>query len=381
MKDNTLDGVITMCIVLGVTSIVFSGIALPGYRFREVFFVGAFSLAFSMYLITECEINNYFMGNPYRIYVLNYITFSLLPILLMAFMRERLPAKHHRACSWAIAAESAFFAVQIYMHFSGVYDLHEFIPIVQAIYFFNVSLIFGLILAVDDKKKKMSLLIQIIPALLGMVLDASAYWLHLNIGSNDATFTVYGVIFFLLIEILHISKSALSMYGESVRSMTYMKMAYVDELTNVGNRRAFDAEIEKIQSHEQTYWTMVVVSADVNKLKYVNDNFGHAAGDCLIQSAAQIMRDVFGDVGKIFRTGGDEFSIFLYDIDLKRYKELELAMIIEEDRFNEDHPFELSIALGSNQIYDDAVLEAIRKADHRMYEDKVAHKMQRIDEV
>lgn len=55
----------------------------------------------------------------------------------------------------------------------------------------------------------------------------------------------------------------------------------------------------------------VYASIDVNGLKIVNDEIGHAAGDELIKGAAKCMKEVIGSYGKVYRTGGDEFvSIF-----------------------------------------------------------------------
>ena len=50
----------------------------------------------------------------------------------------------------------------------------------------------------------------------------------------------------------------------------------------------------------------VYASIDVNGLKIVNDEIGHAAGDELIKGAADCMTKAFGSYGKVYRTGGDE---------------------------------------------------------------------------
>ena len=372
--DMPHDVVTILCAMLGVGSILFSTVALKDREYREGLSIGIFSLIFSLYLVTECDFNVYFIENPYYTYLVNYLAFSLLPVSLMGFMRERLEEKHWKICTAVITAELIFFAGQVICHFMGILDLREFIPVLHIIYFVEMILVTILIQSQKDKKKKRGFLIQISPALAGMLADAAIYWMHLDIGGNDATFTIVGVAIFLVIELFHIGRSGVTIYTESVRSRLYRQMAFVDELTQVGNRRAYDQEIGAISTEQKEYDSMIVVSADVNRLKYVNDHFGHGAGDCLISSAAGILKEAAGEWGKVFRTGGDEFSVFLYDVPKDRYDSMMQTVQKKIDAFNEKQTFQMSLAVGYVPNQDHRILEAAQEADRKMYEDKVKQK-------
>ncbi|XWX63936.1 GGDEF domain-containing protein [Desulfitobacterium sp. AusDCA] len=63
---------------------------------------------------------------------------------------------------------------------------------------------------------------------------------------------------------------------------------------------------------------------DIDKLKYVNDNYGHAEGDKLIISFAEIMTKSFRETDIVSRIGGDEFTAILYDADEKTAKSIKL---------------------------------------------------------
>ncbi len=52
-----------------------------------------------------------------------------------------------------------------------------------------------------------------------------------------------------------------------------------------------------------------VVLLDLDKLKYINDNFGHLAGDQAIRKTAEVLYSVLGDIGDVVRFGGDEFVV------------------------------------------------------------------------
>ena len=361
---------VLLCAVFGILSILLASARLRGSEYREGLNIGIFALLFALYLVTESKLNCYYLGNPYHTYLLNYIPFSLLPVALMGFMRERFPEKHRKVCSFLIGGELLFFIVEAALHFSGILDLKEILPAVHAVYTLDLIAVFGLILAMRDRKKKHALLLQLLPVAVGMLVDVIIYWRHLQIGINDATFMILGVTIFLIIELVRIWKNSMVIYTESIRSSIYHRMAYIDELTGIGNRRAYEEEIRRITAGECDYDSLIVVSSDVNKLKIVNDRYGHAAGDKLIRGAAKIMTDVTGDRGKVFRTGGDEFCAFLYNVEMPEYESMFLKAIAMMEQFNAENEFTMSIAAGHVQIRDHRILEATRAADKNMYADK-----------
>ncbi|MBR5108804.1 MAG: GGDEF domain-containing protein [Clostridia bacterium] len=85
-----------------------------------------------------------------------------------------------------------------------------------------------------------------------------------------------------------------------------IRISMTDELTGLFNRRCYDADIE-LYKEKKIHQDFVIFSVDVNGLKKVNDTMGHAAGDELLIAAAQCLSAAIGPIGKVYRTGGDEF--------------------------------------------------------------------------
>lgn len=102
---------------------------------------------------------------------------------------------------------------------------------------------------------------------------------------------------------------------EKRREENMILMTKTDELTKILNRRCYDEELEKLEIELPE--NLVVISADVNNLKHLNDTKGHAAGDELICAAATVLTETFKDYGNVFRTGGDEFVAFIKTDDIK----------------------------------------------------------------
>ena len=88
-------------------------------------------------------------------------------------------------------------------------------------------------------------------------------------------------------------------------------ISLTDELTDLRNRRCYDEDIAAYGTREMED-DLVVFSLDVNGLKEMNDTKGHAAGDKLLVDAAKCLASVFEPIGKVYRTGGDEFMAIAF---------------------------------------------------------------------
>jgi diguanylate cyclase (GGDEF)-like protein len=83
-----------------------------------------------------------------------------------------------------------------------------------------------------------------------------------------------------------------------------------DPLTGIGNRRALMERVESIGER-----SFVLVVADIDRFKSINDRLGHAAGDTVIATTARRMADDLGDLGLVCRTGGEEFALLAVEPD------------------------------------------------------------------
>ena len=162
-------------------------------------------------------------------------------------------------------------------------------------------------------------------------------------------------------------------------------LAYLDAMTGVKNKRAFiDArdEIDKkiaLSRRQNEKFEFALVVFDVNNLKYINDNFGHKAGDTLIKSACNLIMKNFV-YSSVFRIGGDEFVSVLTDKDYKNREELIKNLYAEmnaDSAKKEGFVYAVSLAAGLS-VYDPAKDEnfqsVFERADEEMYRAKIEMK-------
>lgn len=142
-------------------------------------------------------------------------------------------------------------------------------------------------------------------------------------------------------------------------------MSTIDSLTGIKNRNVMNNLVNQIVEG-QVPMPEAVLFADLNGLKRVNDERGHAAGDKMLRKAASILQSVFHD-GEVFRAGGDEFMIIVSKI-----AEDEVRRRVDQvhylSKITEDVRFSVGVSYGESDIR-----TAMRLADERMYADKKSY--------
>ncbi|MCX5744314.1 MAG: sensor domain-containing diguanylate cyclase, partial [Proteobacteria bacterium] len=145
--------------------------------------------------------------------------------------------------------------------------------------------------------------------------------------------------------------------------------SYRDALTGLYSRAFFDAELARLDVARQM--PVVCFVFDVDGLKVVNDTRGHAAGDELIQRAANLLRQCVRSEDILARIGGDEFAALLPSMSSDA-AEMMLARIREAlaQQVLPTGGSALSLSIGWASALEPPIADAIRSADERMYEVK-----------
>ncbi len=162
------------------------------------------------------------------------------------------------------------------------------------------------------------------------------------------------------------------------------RLSLIDELTELHNRRGFLTLIHQqikqaMRSKEEIY----LLFADVDKLKWINDLYGHNHGDNILKSAAKALKSTFRDVDIIARLGGDEFAVVLVQA---KESGMEIIKNRLQERINvcnvtSDLPYKLSMSVGVvcfNPNNPESVEELLARADKLMYEQKKGKKNYKI---
>lgn len=156
---------------------------------------------------------------------------------------------------------------------------------------------------------------------------------------------------------------------EKRREEHLVRIAMTDEMTRLFNRRCYEEDLIEIRSKPLPD-DFALFSMDVNGLKPVNDNKGHAAGDELIKGSADCLVLSVGNKGKAYRTGGDEFIAVVQTDDPEAMRS---AIMKKASEWRGAYVDEVTVSVGFAAIKDHpgaSVDELERLADEDMYAEK-----------
>lgn len=160
----------------------------------------------------------------------------------------------------------------------------------------------------------------------------------------------------LAVILVYVMLQAGQMSQMAERQAIYKEFSYVDALTGLNNRRAYDEALNA--APEKT--TVAVAFCDLNRLKYTNDNLGHEAGDKLLLELAALLQAHF-EWENIYRISGDEFVILEYDVD-------NTSFISRMETFGKEVADREEITAFGYALGDAGhVMEVVKSAEEHMY--------------
>lgn len=150
-------------------------------------------------------------------------------------------------------------------------------------------------------------------------------------------------------------------------------LALVDDLTGLQNRRAFTLFAEQELARARRYGrTPVVVFADLDGLKQINDEHGHAAGDAALRLVAGALRSIFRETDLVARWAGDEFVALMVEGSEEAAQQigsrLDAAIAMQSPP---SQPYVVTASVGASPLNPDLPLrDAMERADAELYEQK-----------
>jgi len=178
-----------------------------------------------------------------------------------------------------------------------------------------------------------------------------------------------------------VSEQAAAVIYNSTRFEQTEHESHTDPLTGLANRRSLDRQFEVgLANAAHTNGTASVVVLDLDRLKEINDTYGHEAGDRALRTVGAVLRSTVRQSDLCARFAGDEFIVVLWDCsdenEARRVQEVQNAVAA--------HPFEprpgvrvsLSISAGPARFPVDGNTfeELLAAADERMYRDKAGRR-------
>jgi diguanylate cyclase len=155
--------------------------------------------------------------------------------------------------------------------------------------------------------------------------------------------------------------------------------ARTDALSGIGNRKAFDEKLDQFLARWRREETpFVLVMADIDHFKWINDGHGHQAGDMIVENLGSLLKSWLREGDFVARFGGDEFALLLSNVELDRAAEIceRLRVLISRANFDFGERSErgaVTFSIGLAACHEGATAEAmLHRADRALYRSKEA---------
>lgn len=365
-------GIVTCFIT--ICALTFSG------KYVRMLCISIFSSCIGLWTLCYYDVLLIFSIPLYSISLLEYISLYLAPIPLLVYVKEdvrNVKYEFLKKLYWVIlTVQVAATVIALYLHAfdivhcSATLKYMQLLIVVDLLYFLVVDTLNLKIKEGTDKLFIIGMLLVVACISYDLIGYCLNRYLGINIVKIKGMTSIGVVIFvFVLIGSFYI-KLTQSLMQEAERN-SLIKRAYTDELTQIHNRRYCTEYMEAIR--EKKSYDYTIICFDLNNLKTVNDTYGHARGDILIKSAADVIAATFEGHGVVGRMGGDEFIAIL-----NTSAQDEIDGLIENFQSNmnrknqEIENLNMSIAYGyatcNGSQYD--IEKMYQIADNRMYEHK-----------
>jgi len=343
-------------------------------------YLSVFAMIGAIFCLVETDVLQLLVNDISQVTVSGEMALIVGAIPLILFMDSCYGVLGNIVGKILLVVDCIYVLMAFVTHMTGILDFNMVIDGSVIIYLVIILYIFIFCIKsfaqkVNDKEFKTYYMLEhsaTIILISGIVIDAVLYAMHET--HDSAMFTRITLTVFLVLLGVANAFRAVKMVEYGMRNELVGKLAYKDGLTEVGNRTAYMERLDEITRLFSD--KLGVILFDVNNLKQVNDNLGHAVGDNLICTCADIIYDTFNNYGDVYRIGGDEFVVLIphenpqaiYDKHIVKFN---YRLAAAQDELEDDYPVFMAQGFAyADEIDETKIKDAIALADNRMYENK-----------
>ena len=152
------------------------------------------------------------------------------------------------------------------------------------------------------------------------------------------------------------------------------RMAYVDPLTGLANRRYAEIILRARHEEMERYgWIFGVLFADIDRFKKINDGYGHAAGDEVLKMVARTLANSVRSFDLVSRWGGEEFLAIIANVDREELAATanRFRALVEQSNLSSVQDLRVTISVGATLARpEDGIDGLLARVDSLMYQSK-----------
>ena len=149
------------------------------------------------------------------------------------------------------------------------------------------------------------------------------------------------------------------------------RIAVIDQLTGLNNRRSFISYFEKESDRSRrTGRNFSIMMVDLDGFKKINDRYGHAEGDKVLIRVANLFKTYLRTADFACRYGGDEFAVLMPETGRTEAENLKERVLEQLNKENEVSEIQVGLSIGIHESAGEDLEKIMHMADTRMYREK-----------
>ncbi|WP_343249102.1 GGDEF domain-containing protein [Diplocloster hominis] len=370
------------CFIITLMGIAFivTGVYLNSKKYlsngSSFFYLGVFALLAAVWILTDSNIMQLWFGSAPVIYIGSFFAFMLMAIPFLQYIRQIFVGGKRLLNVLSLLLVLNFFLMTT-LYILGIVELFETNLLTHLLLLFSI----GCIGVLCYRERKVYHNNEIRGLLAGLfILCAAAIFsivkFYFSSHNNNSLYFRMGLLVFIVVLGFSTLKKSLLLVNTRAEAAAYRKLAFLDSMTMLGNRTAFDTQTEKDLQEPKNVKSVAIVVCDLNDLKITNDTYGHRVGDKMIIGFAQCLKEAFEGMGKTYRIGGDEFAVWFVNQPEEAIQDCIRLLYEKVEKQEPDPRFELKYACGyAFETLEDGkeikFNQLFSKADANMYQEKL----------
>ena len=341
-------------------------------RFRDI---ALFLAICGIWLITDSSVVQTYSSHPDMVCTISFYMFMMLAIPMLHFAQKIGKLKDQRILDAGIIMFYMNAFIQGLLNYFDVFEFVDMLFVTHILLWMWVMISTFLLWREYKRNPRQEIRIVMIAYSVvsaSGVLALLLYWLF-KISYYGAIFEL-GILLFLILIIADMVISLAGKVRYRTEMQAYERLIREDWMTGMQNREPFENMVAELPKTVNQYKNVLLILMDINHLRRINNDCGRVAGDEVVVAAARCIENAFGQIGKCYRIGGDEFAAVIYDPEEDR-KALSEKLDREILNYNRNSRYRLSIARGFSSIRNEkgnlkTTGEWKYEADTDMYQNK-----------
>jgi diguanylate cyclase (GGDEF)-like protein len=345
------------------------------------FYLALFSIFGGLWMTSDRILTLLFFNDPVFNLNICYMSMYLLPVPFLLYIKSICRLKRNRLLdllSWLFLLFALSSAI---MQLLNIIDFTTVLPVFHLMSLATAVCVCTIFYKETKKGKKPPVIFMIscVALFSFLLLDLVLFYASYIYKIDYFGYFQISMLLFIVINIGNLGENLFLIRDMNIKNRLLLSLAYTDTLTRLKNRTSFDEMMNAINNRLKQESSVHLIILDINNLKTINDTYGHKRGDDILVESAKILKATIGQLGDVYRIGGDEFACIIRNTDESVINEYVSEMFEQVDSFNsKNEQPKLSIAYGMATYHpelDKDIHSLFVRADKAMYNNKETQKV------